>query len=131
MKTVIHILLSIIIFFPLLIFFVTYYICKRRNLPAVRSFGIASDQTTVWLFMSVPLSISGLWQFDAALIVVMIAIVIALLFTFVDWRTKKEIVVKALLRKIWRFYFLTLIVTYIVIWVLGLIHNIMQFVTIS
>lgn len=128
MKTIIHILLSVVIFFPMLIFIATYYICKRRQLSAVRAFGIASDQTTIWLFFSVPLAISGLWGVDVGSVVIMISIVIAMLFTFIEWRTKKEIEIKPLLRKVWRVFFLMLTTSYIAIWVFGLIQSIVQYV---
>lgn len=131
MKILIQILLSAIIFFPLFIFLTTYYICKRRSVSTVRSVGIASDQTTLWLFFSVPLAIGGLWEMDVGMIVVIVAIIIAMLFTFIEWKTKKEIEVKSLFRKVWRLYFLILFTTYVLIWIIGIIHNIMQYVTVS
>lgn len=127
MKTVIHFLLSVVIFFPMLVFIVTYMICKRR-VSAVRAFGIASDQTTLWLFFSIPLTISGLWRVNSGMIFISIAIIIAMIVTYIDWRTKKEIEIKPLLRKIWRLYFLMLVTSYIGIWIIGIIHSVSQYI---
>ena len=127
MKTIIHFLLSVIIFFPMLVFIVTYIICKRK-VSAVRAFGIASDQTTFWLFFSVPLAISSLWSVNTGMICISIAIIIAMIVTYIDWRTKKEIEIKPLLRKVWRLYFLMLATSYTVVWIIGIIHSVSQYV---
>lgn len=130
MIEIIHILLSVVIFFPVLVFIATYYICKRKKSTAI-AFGIASDQTTIWLFFSVPLAISGLWGVRVGSIIVMIALMLAMFLTFIEWRTKKEIEVKPLLRKVWRIFFLMLSTSYIIIWIVGLIHSVVQYVIVT
>ena len=93
----------------------------------VKSFGMASDATTIVLFFSVPLSISSLWEKNFNIIILIIAIVIAIIFTYIDWRTKKEIEVFRLIKKTWRLYFILLTIAFAAIWIVGLIQSIIEY----
>lgn len=127
MKSLIQYLVSIIIFFPIILFFITYFIARKRKKGKVKSFGTASDLTTFVLFFSVPLSISSLWEKNYNIIIFIIAIVIAIIFTYIDWRTKKEIEILGLIKKTWRLYFILLTLAFIVIWIVGLIQSIIEY----
>ncbi|GAB0167295.1 hypothetical protein LSPCS325_07320 [Lysinibacillus sp. CTST325] len=83
--------------------------------------------TTVCLFFSVPLAIGVLWNVNVSALLVTLAIMMAMIFTYIDWRTKKEIEVKSLLRKIWRFQFLVLSTAYIVICIVGVIRSVIEY----
>ena len=89
--------------------------------------GFAADVTTFILFFSVPLAFKSIWGTSFSLHIVIIALLIALGLTFLDWRTKKEIDVPLLLKKIWRIYFILLSVLYISSWVIGLTVNIVDY----
>ncbi|MCM3386655.1 DUF3397 family protein [Ureibacillus chungkukjangi] len=122
-----HYLVSIIIFFPIILFIITYFLGRKGKKSRVKSFGLASDVTTVVLFFSVPLSISSLWEKNYNIIILIIAIVIAMIFTYIDWRTKKEIEVLRLIKKTWRLYFILLTIAFVVIWIVGLIQSIIEY----
>lgn len=128
MKVVLHSLISFFIFFPMVVFAVTFYFCRKRKMPSVKAFGLASDQTTIWLFFSVPLAISSLWGIEVGGYVVIIALVIAMIFTYIEWKMKKEIEMKPLLKKVWRVFFLLLTIGYLVVWTVGLLHSIIKYV---
>ncbi len=130
MKLIIQYLVSLIICFPIILFIITYAICHKRKKSAVKCFGCAADVTTFVLLFSVPLSISSLWGMNFNLIVFVIEIVIAIIFTYIDWRNKKEIEILPLLKKVWRLYFILLTIAYIVIWIVGLIQSIIEYVVI-
>ncbi|WP_258517063.1 DUF3397 domain-containing protein [Ureibacillus sinduriensis] len=119
--------MSILIFFPIIIFFITYFIARKQKKGKSKSFGLASDATTIILFFSVPLSISSLWDKNYNVLVFVIAIVIAIIFTYIDWRTKKEIEVLRLLKKTWRLYFILLTIAFLVIWIVGLVQSIIDY----
>ncbi|MFJ7738455.1 DUF3397 domain-containing protein [Lysinibacillus sp. NPDC097287] len=127
MKDFLHILISIIIFCPVLIFLLVLFIGRKINVKGTRAFGVASDVTTFFLFFSVPLAIGAVWQINIGGFLVITAIIMAMIFTYVDWRTKKEIEVRALLRKIWRFLFLLLSAAYIIICVVGIIQSLIEY----
>lgn len=123
-------IVSTIIFFPIILFFITYVIWRKRKKTNIQSIGTAADVTTFVLFFSVPLSIASLWGENYSGIVFIVAVFIAIIFTYIDWRTKKEIKILSLFKKIWRLFFILLTISYIVIWFVGLIQSIMNHVLI-
>ncbi|MFJ7950418.1 DUF3397 domain-containing protein [Lysinibacillus sp. NPDC096418] len=127
MKALLHILISIVIFCPVLIFLLVFFVGKKIKIKGTHAFGMASDVTTFFLFFSVPLAIGAVWQINIGIFLVISAILMAMIFTYVEWRTKKEIEVKALLRKIWRFLFLLLSAAYIIICIVGVIQSLIEY----
>ncbi|MDM5246804.1 DUF3397 domain-containing protein [Lysinibacillus sp. G4S2] len=127
MKEFLHIVISIVIFCPILLFVIVYLISRKVKIRGTHAFGAASDMTTFCLFFSVPLAIDVLWNINVSALLVSLAIMMAMVFTYIDWRTKKEIEVKALLRKIWRFQFLVLSTAYIVICIIGVIQSVIEY----
>ncbi|MEO4053626.1 DUF3397 domain-containing protein [Solibacillus sp. CAU 1738] len=123
-------ILAIIIIFPLIALIITYFICKKMKISNVKSVGFAADVATFLLFFSVPLAVNSIWDISIVLPLIMIAVFIAIAFTYMDWRTKKEIEVMQLLKKIWRVYFILLSAIYFFLWVAGLVLNIMEFVSV-
>ena len=128
MKLVIQYLMSTIICFPIILFLITYALCYKRKKSAVKCFGYSADATTFILLFSVPLSIRSLWGMNYYSIVFFIEIAIAIIITYIDWRTKKEIEILPLLKKIWRLYFILLTIAYIVIWIVGLIQSVIEYI---
>lgn len=127
MKDFLHIIISIIIFCPILLFVIVYLISRKVKFRGTHAFGVASDVTTLCLFFSVPLAIGVLWKVNVSELLVTLALMMAMIFTYIDWRTKKEIEVKSLLRKIWRFQFLVLSTAYIVICMVGVIQSVIDY----
>ncbi|AVK83051.1 DUF3397 domain-containing protein [Lysinibacillus sp. B2A1] len=127
MKDFLHIVISVIIFCPILLFVIVYLIGRKVKIRGTHAFGAASDVTTFCLFFSVPLAIGVLWSVNVGVLLVMLALTMAMIFTYIDWRTKKEIEVKPLLKKIWRFQFLVLSTAYVVICVVGIIQSVIEY----
>jgi len=127
LKDFLHIIISIIIFCPILLFVIVYLISRKVKFRGTHAFGVASDVTTLCLFFSVPLAIRVLWNVNVSALLVTLALMMAIIFTYIDWRTKKEIEVKSLLRKIWRFQFLVLSTAYIVICLVGVIQSVIEY----
>lgn len=127
MKIFFQYFISIIILFPIIPFLITFIMFKR-NKGTIKSIGIASDITTFILLFSVPLMIRGLWKFHFTWIMLIGLIIIGIIFTYLDWRKKKELEILPLLKKIWRMYFIFLSILFILIWIVGLITSIIEFV---
>ncbi|MEB2298236.1 DUF3397 domain-containing protein [Lysinibacillus xylanilyticus] len=127
MKDFLHIMISIIIFCPILLFVIVYLFSRKVKIRGTHAIGVASDVTTLCLFFSVPLAIRVLWNVNVSALLVTLAVVMAIIFTYIDWRTKKEIEVKSLLRKIWRFQFLVLSAAYVVICLVGVIRSVLEY----
>ncbi len=124
-------LVSFIIIFPILLLLFIYFICRKKKKSEVKSFGLAADVTTFVLFLSVPLFISSLWNINLSVWIISAAIIIAIIFTYIDWKSKKEIEILPLVKKVWRFYFIVLMVAYILIWFVGMLHKIITYVFFS
>lgn len=118
-----RIILSIIIFCPIVLLIGLYFIGKKTKQPQEKALGYATDATTAVLFFSVPLAVKGIWEISIFIPTVLFAVVVAAVLTYIDWRTKKEILIMPLLKKIWRMYFILLGVLYFFIWVMGLIYS--------
>lgn len=128
MITIFQYIISTIILFPLVLFFVLFFVNRKRSKSKVKSVGLAADFTTVILFFSVPLAISSVWGINYNAIVFVIALLLAIVFTYIDWRNKKELEIFPLFKKIWRLYFILLSTAYIVIWITGITQSIMEYV---
>ena len=127
MKAFIEIVGGAILICPLIALVLTYIICRKMRIKKMYAIGFAADVTTFILFFSVPLAFKSIWGTSFSLHIVIIALLIALGLTFLDWRTKKEIDVPLLLKKIWRIYFILLSVLYISAWIIGLTVNIVDY----
>ena len=127
MKDFLHIMISVIIICPILLFVIVYLFGRKVKIRGTHAFGVASDVTTLCLYFSVPLAIRVLWNVDVSALLITLTVVMAIIFTYIDWRTKKEIEVKPLLRKIWRFQFLVLSTAYIIICLVGVIRSVIEY----
>ena len=126
MKTFIEIIGGVILLCPLIVLLLTFIICRKLRIKKTYAFGFGADVTTLILFFSVPLTIHSIWGTSLFLPIVIVALLIALAFTYVDWRTKKEIDVLVLFKKIWRVYFIVLSIMYLGTWLIGLSLNVIE-----
>lgn len=131
MMLFVQFLLAIIILCPVLAFIAVLLICRKLRLNKYKAIGLAADMTTCLLFFSIPIAMQGLWDIGVMLPMLIVVLMIAIIFTYIDWRTKKEVEVKPLLKKIWRLYFLLFSMTYFIIWVVGITHSVMIFMLID
>ena len=127
MKAFIEIVGGAILICPLIALVLTYMICRKMRIKKMYAVGFAADVTTFILFFSVPLAFKSIWGISFSLYIIIVALLIALWLTFLDWRTKKEIDVPILLKKIWRIYFILLSILYISSWIIGLTMSIVEY----
>lgn len=126
---ILSIIVDILIMCPFIFFGILYLILKKFSKKRGNIFSKAADFTTIILFFSIPSSVKFIWSYDIGFIVLIIASVIAIIFTTIEWRTTKEIELKPLFRKIWRFLFLVLTFTYIAVWFAAFILKAVKLVT--
>lgn len=123
MAEVFQAFISVLLIFPILLFSFVLFANKKMGLNAARSFGRAADITTVILFLSVPIAVESLFQYRPGSIILGLALVTGLWLTIREWKSKKEIEMMPLLRKIWRFLFLVLSLSYFMICCAGFVAN--------
>lgn len=120
-------IVAVIILCPLLAFLIVFVSCRKIRIEQHMAIGLAADVTTVILFFSVPIAIQALWELSLFIPIYLVALLVALVFTYIDWKKKKEIQVMQLLKRIWRAYFLLLGMVYFFVWVIGLVHSVTMY----
>lgn len=92
-----------------------------------KSIGLASDFTTPILLFAVPILFNSIWDFSITYILLAFLVFIGILFTYKEWRSKKEIEIPVLIKKIWRAAFLILTFLYICIMGIGFITWVIKY----
>lgn len=124
-------ILASIIVFPIIAFLIMLIICRKLKINKHKAIGLAADVTTLILIFSVPIAIHSLWELSIWIPMLVVLLVVAIIITYTDWRTKKEIEVRQLLKKIWRVDFLLLSLAYFTVWLVGISHSVMIFMMIE
>lgn len=124
----IQMIAAILLFCPFIVLLLLFVIGKKMKQSTAKSFGYAADVTTILLFISVSLAIKSVWQIPVFSWMIILAVIVAMIFTYVEWRRVKEIKVPPLLRRIWRFYFIALVILYFAVLVIGIIFSVLDYV---
>jgi len=120
--------ISFLLIFPIVIFLAVFFISVKMNRKKAKSFGYAADVTTLLLFFAVPIAIQSLFHIVTMGSIVGAALIMSVVFTVIEWKSQKEIELIPLLRKIWRFLFLVLSICYFIVWCIGLVIKVMEFI---
>ena len=115
-------LLAIFLLFPFFLTVISITIFKKIGFSSSKAFGIAADLTTPFFIIALPIIVKSIWKWSIGAILMCILLVVAIIFTFIEWRSQKEINIPLLLKKIWRSYFLLLSILYIVIMIAGFVY---------
>ncbi|WP_019412495.1 DUF3397 domain-containing protein [Paenisporosarcina sp. TG20] len=121
-------IISFLIVFPIVIFLAIFFISVKIIRKPSKAFGHAADITTILLFFAVPIAIQSLFQIEAVGYMLGVALIISIILTVVEWKSKTEIELLPLLRKIWRFLFLVLSLIYFVVWCLGVVLKVLEYI---
>ncbi|AYC29153.1 DUF3397 domain-containing protein [Paenisporosarcina cavernae] len=119
--------LSIFVAFPFLLFVIVYFLAKKAKKSSIRAFGIASDSTTILLMIAVPVTYQSLFHHSILAWVIVFICITAIVLTTIEWKTKKEIDIQSLFRRIARVLFLVFSVSLIMMWVVGIIRTILYY----
>ncbi|ANU10465.1 hypothetical protein A1A1_04147 [Planococcus antarcticus DSM 14505] len=115
---------AIFLYIPFLLFIFIYFILLKRKKR--KALGLASDGTTFLLFFSVPASVEFLWGYSVSALIYFVALILAIVYLIVEWKTVKEIEIIPFFRKLWRTYFLLLATIYAFVWLVGLVSVIIK-----
>ncbi|WP_036654112.1 DUF3397 domain-containing protein [Paenisporosarcina sp. TG-14] len=127
LSNVIQSVISFLLVFPIVMFLIVFIISRKVTGKSSKAFGHAADVTTFLLFFTVPIAIQSLFQIETRGSIVAMALIISAILTFLDWKSKNEIELLPLIKKIWRFLFLVLTLTYFAVWCLGLIVRLVKY----
>jgi len=120
-------LLAIFLLFPFFLTVISIALLKKMGFSSTKALGISSDLTTPFFIIAIPIIVKSIWEWSIAAILISILLVIAIIFTFIEWRSQKEIIIPLLLKKIWRSYFLILSILYIVLMIAGFVYWIIHY----
>lgn len=122
--TLIQTIGAVFLYIPFLLFIIVYFISLKWKRK--KALGLASDITTFLLFFSVPASVEILWGYSVSAFIYFIALILAIVFLIIEWRTAKEIEIIPFFRRLWRTYFLLLASMYALVWLGGLVTVIIK-----
>ena len=128
MSNFFQLIISFLLVFPIAIFIVVFIVSRKLNRKPTKAFGHAADVTTLVLFFAVPIAVQSLFKIETVGFLVGMALFLSVILTFQEWKSQKEIELIPLIRKIWRFLFLVLSVTYFIVWCLGFVFKVIEFV---
>ena len=83
----------------------------------------ALDYTTILFIISVHFLIETIWGKSLSWLIILIMILIAMVFVFIHWKVKEEIVLRKVLKGFWRFNFILFLLAYISLTLYGLLHR--------
>ena len=120
-------LLAIFLFFPFFFTIISLFVLKKFGLSKAKAFGLAADLTTPFFIIALPIIAKSIWGWRFSTILFGVLLIVAIIFTYFDWRTQKEINIPLLLKKIWRSYFLLLSILYIILMIIGFVYWIINY----
>lgn len=116
-------IISTIIVLPFLLFLGVLMFYKYKGLKFHKAFGNAADITAPLLVISVAVTYQAIFEQSILSVVLLFVLVVASIMSFVEWKTKKEIELPKLYRKISRLIFLLFSFLLIVFWLIGLLQT--------
>ncbi|MFJ8066213.1 DUF3397 domain-containing protein [Psychrobacillus sp. NPDC096426] len=129
MNDIFNTIISFLILFPVVLFIMTFFVAKYFLHKRKRSIGIAADVTTFLLFFSVSHVYSVVFVKNIGFLLIICSLIFGTIMTFFDWRTKSEMEVRPLLRKIWRMLFMLLCLFYAFLWIFGVIRYVLGYIS--
>lgn len=92
---------------------------------------VASDITTVFLLFSIQRLVELLFNVDLGVLVLIGAVVLAIIMVLYDWKTKDDLDLSKLLKRIWRIFFVLLtslymlaLLIFFVLWIIELVKSV-------
>ncbi|GGH74463.1 hypothetical protein JOD43_000281 [Pullulanibacillus pueri] len=117
-------LFAVLIAAPMVTLFALYWLFKGIFKEAKKALHWSVDITTFFTILSVDVVMYGIWHHHFFGRILFAFILIAFLFTGLNWIFKDNIQPKKLIRGAWRFNFLIFMSLYIVLIIYGLISGI-------
>ena len=119
MSEVLYASAGFLISFPPLLFMMLFTLFTRMLKDPARGLSRAADVTTVFLLPAVPIVFRSITGIHAGFPFAMAVTLFALAMTWRERKTRRELEILPLLRKIWRLLFLLCSVLYMVLLISG------------
>jgi Protein of unknown function (DUF3397) len=123
-------LLATLVTLPILSYILIFIGAKKWTKNHRRSVHTAMDLSTVFFIVSVHYLIIAIWNQHLFWMIMLIVLTIACVVVIVHYKVKQEIVFKKVLKGFWRLNFMCFFVTYILLFLYGVIARILTIVLI-
>ena len=120
--------LGMIILFPFIVTIAFMVVMRKMGRAPASILGLAADVTTPLLFIAVYVVSQTVFGRGIWIYIMGIAIIIAIVYAFIERSKVKEFQIARLLRKTWRFYFLILMAAYVILLITGMVMKIVEYV---
>lgn len=121
-------ILGALLLFPFIILVVLIIVAKKIGLTKNKRFGWAIDWTTPFMVLTVLILIRAIWDVWLPILLIGVLCIIAIGFSIMERSREKEFRTSWVLRRTWRAYFLLLAVTYFLLFIIGIILQIIRYV---
>jgi predicted lysophospholipase L1 biosynthesis ABC-type transport system permease subunit len=127
MSTIFSSVLTIFFAIPVLGTILVYSIIKLFLKTTKKAIQKALDYTTILYVISVHFLIVTIWGKSFFWLIILVMLVMAMVFVFVHWKVKEEIIVKRVWKGFWRFNFILFSFTYFFLTFYGLVSRAITF----
>ncbi|MCM3726051.1 DUF3397 domain-containing protein [Neobacillus cucumis] len=123
MSTIFSSVLTVFFAIPVIGTILVFTVIKITLKTTKKALHMALDYTTIFYIISVHFLIVTLWDKSFFWLIILVMIVIAMVFIFVHWKVKEEIIVKRIWKGFWRFNFILFFFTYFVLTFYGIVSR--------
>ncbi|SDM04180.1 DUF3397 domain-containing protein [Bacillus sp. OK048] len=127
MNSFISSIITIFLTVPLLGFFIIYIINKLITNNTRKSIHKALDYSTILFIFAVHFLALTIWEKSFFWIIFLVLIIIAMVFVFIHWRIKGEIIFSKVFKGFWRFNFLIFFFAYLSLTIFGILRSALTF----
>ncbi|MEH7544702.1 DUF3397 domain-containing protein [Neobacillus vireti] len=127
MSTIFSSVLTVFFAIPIIGTILVFTVIKLTLKTTKKALHMALDFTTIFYIVSVHFLIVTLWDKSFFWLIILVMLVIAMVFVFVHWKVKEEIIVKRVWKGFWRFNFILFFFTYFVLTFYGLVSRAITF----
>ncbi|PFO09942.1 hypothetical protein COJ85_00735 [Bacillus sp. AFS076308] len=127
MSTIFSSVLTVFFAIPIIGTILVFTVIKLTLKTTKKALHMALDYTTIFYIVSVHFLIVTLWDKSFFWLIILVMLVIAMVFVFVHWKVKEEIIVKRVWKGFWRFNFILFFFTYFVLTFYGLVSRAITF----
>ena len=123
MSTFFSAILTVFFTLPFLGSILVFFVIKLITNNFRKSLHKAVDYTTLLYIISVHFLLVTIWGKSFFWLIILIMMFIAIVFVFVHWKVKEEIVLKKVVKGFWRFNFIVFFLAYNTLTLYGIIHG--------
>ena len=127
MNTIFSFVLTVFFAIPLSGTILVFTVFKLFQKTTKKALHMALDYTTILYIISVHFLIITLWEKSFFWLIILVMLVIAMVFVFVHWKVKEEIIVKRVWKGFWRVNFILFFFVYFVLTFYGLVSRAITF----